>query len=476
MSTLQSIRDAIEASRSSDDFKASEDPGKLVVSGSFSRAALDHWQIVEDSRPSWLRINCIDSSEDSVSPRDAQDGEQVRISLNFDNVSGTVCLFSQDGWKSFLLSEQGPYIVRTVRLAFADWNFKTRGFDVEPWVEDDIGQPAKIAKFEVGPRRIVRSQSASFMAPVSIEPWLLVNCEHESDLGFLIWKEVASDMLARSFPNELFCDGETQCVTLLGQPQRKLNFGHTTSRTSIPFEWMQLAAKWIYYDGSDNEVRHTFLSSELGRDWPTGASFSDGLSTKLSGALDAANLMYKAHLRSGIKDTLKALADLRKTLADDVQKLLQQAKDLSASVWRDIAVAVGVLAIRFALDGAKSAESSSAFGWIYILVAAYILISYLISVSTNLYFILILKNTQIAWRTKLYAFLDDGDYTALAQKPLTEALDAYSRTQRWTSLVVVLVVFGMVWAAVIEWYSLAQVANFTRNLADLLYCKIIHFF
>lgn len=476
MSTSQTIRDAVEASRSSDDFKVSEDPGKLVVSGSFSRAALDLWQIVETNKPSWLRFSCIDSSEDNVSPRDAQDGEQVRISISFDSVAGTVCLFSKDGWKSFLLSEQGPYSVSTVRLAFADRKFKTRGFEVEPWIDDDFGEPVQLVKFEVGPRRIVRCQSASFMAPVSIEPWLLVSGEDEADAGFAVWKEVASDMLARSFPNELFCDGEIQCVTLFGQPQRKLDFGPATSRVSIPFEWMQLAAKWIYFDGSDNDVRHTFLSSELGRDWPPGASFSDGLRTKLSGALDTAELLYKAHLRSGIKDTLKALADLRKTLADDVQKLLQQAKDLSASVWRDIAVAVGVLAIRFTLDGAKSGTSVSAFGWIYILVAIYISISYFISVSTNHRFISILKKNQLAWRSKLYAFLDDGDYDALAHTPLTEALDAYSRTQRWTSLVVVLVVFGMIWAALIEWCSLGNVVDSIKGFANSLHCAIIYLF
>ena len=104
------------------------------------------------------------------------------------------------------------------------------------------------------------------------------------------------------------------------------------------------------------------------------------------------------------------------------------------------------------------------------MVALYISVSYFISTSTNHRFIKILQNTQVAWRTKLYAFLDDGDYDTLASTPLTEALAAYFKTQRWTTWVVISVVVCMILAAFFEWFTFAQLVGAATAILRSFHC------
>lgn len=442
MSTSRRVHEAVEASRGVADFTASEDPGHLRIAGSLSRDALSGWQALVDEQPAWLTVECTDEAQDRVDPREARAGERVRLSIRFNSPQGSAHLFTREGWRSFLYDDTAVSSVTVVRLAFIDTSFATKAFAVEPWLDAPETSVAQEAKADAGPRRQVRCQSPNLMAPTRIEPWVLVRPIVSAEPALMIWSDVATEMIARSLPNELYTDGGSARVSLSGQPPRRLDFGNIETN-KIPFDVAQEAATWVYLEGADVEVRHTFLSAELAREWTPGASFSAGLASRLRAALDSARLVYKAHLRSGSKDTLKALAELRKSLGDEVQKLLQQARDLSSGVWRDVAVAIGVMAVRFAIDNTKAGTTTSGFAWIYLMVAIYISVSYAITITTNCRFLGIIEESRKAWRPKLYAFLDDEDYRTLADKPLSDALAAYRKTQSRTTVVVVLVIFAL---------------------------------
>jgi maltooligosyltrehalose synthase len=62
----------------------------------------------------------------------------------------------------------------------------------------------------------------------------------------------------------------------------------------------------------------------------------------------------------------------------------------------------------------------------------------------------VVEASRAAWRTKLYGFLDDADYEALADGPLAGAMAAYRRTEGRTTAVVWVVVFVMLAAAAME--------------------------
>lgn len=448
MSTLTRVHAAVEASRAAADLRIGEDPGRLSLSGSLTRAALDAWQVVADEAPEWLTFSCIDPADDPIQPRDATEGDRLRITVTFASSSNAPHLFTLEGWRSLLLDDPRISSSTAVRLAFEEGRFRTRAFEVGPWEEAPAAGPDVPAPRDASPRRQVRAQSSGLMAPSKIEPWV-VDGDHGRGPAWQAWIAVSASMIARSLPNELYVEDTEERVSLSGQPPRRLELGRF-GFADIPFVALQQAAAWVYLEAADVEVRHTFLAAELAREWPAGKSFSDGLDGKLESSLDSARLLYKAHLRAGSKDTLKALADLRKTLADDVQKLVQQARDLASSVWRDVAVAIGVMAVRFGLDAAKTVPSSFAFSTIYLLVAAYFVASFWLTVTINRRFLSSLEQSRAAWRTKLYAFLDDDDYRELAGTPLSGAIEDYRITERRTRRVVAVVVLFLVIATLVE--------------------------
>jgi hypothetical protein len=445
MSILEKIHEAIETSRNAADFNISEDPGHLWVGGKMPRTALLTWQSVFDEHCSWLTVICKDESQDSIQPKEGKEGEKYRINLSFQSPKDVPYLITPEGWRSFLFNERGLLSVKGVKLAFIKNGFGSRAFSVEPWADAPIDNISlnQNRKGHSGPRRQVRCQSSDLMAPVHIEPWILSGPDPENCQAVTIWQEVAALMIAKSLPNELYKDGDIPKINLTGQPPRKLDLG-TFQNNEIPFHALQEAATWVYLEGEDVEVRHTFLSAELARVWNPEASFCAGLYSRLADALDSARLVYKAHLRSGSKDTLKSLADLRKTLAEEVQKLLQQSKDLSTAVWRDVAIAIGVIAIRFSMNSAKNIDISVGFAAIYFLLAVYIGVSYWITITTNNRFLEIIETVRQSWRNKLYAFLDDNDYQSLADKPLNEAVKAYRATQEHTFKVVIVVIYVLI--------------------------------
>lgn len=463
ISILKKVHEAIEASRIVADSNISEDLGCLSINGRISNTVLSAWQKIVDHKCPWLTLNFIDDSDDPIEPKNGREGERFRLTLILNSPITTPHIFTPEGWHSLLLDEEALSHAQTIRLAFIETGFDTKAFSVEPWFNEPtaIDLQVKSNISNISPRRQVRCQSPLLLAPVSIEPWIANIQSSEQNLAISIWQEVSAQMIARSLANELYKDGDISKVILSGQPPRKLDLG-AFQTNNIPFHPLQEAATWVYLEGEDVEVRHTFLSSELARAWTPNTPFCEGLATRLAGALDSARLIYKAHLRSGSKDIIKALADLRKTLTDEVQKLLQQSRDLSSAVWRDVVIAIGVVGVRFAMDSVKANQITFGFALIYFVVALYICVSYKITIATNTRFLDIVEASRQFWRTKLYAFLDDNDYQALAEKPLSDAVLAYRNTQKQTTRVVLVVVCALMVIAAIElkWIEIEQLIEF----------------
>lgn len=445
MPRSKQVHAAVELSRPALGFSVSEDLGHLQVAGVLDRAALEAWQRIADGGD-WLQVSCVDESEDLVRPEDVLEGDRVRLSIRYDAGAHAAYVFTPEGWRSFLLGERAPYGVSVVRLAFDDAAFATDGFDVEPWFGPPRPETPPEPSPDTGPRRQVRCQASNLMAPRSIRPWLLKGEAPVGSVGYETWRGIATDMVVRSLPTELYRDDTVARVALSGQPPRRIDLGEAPTGPDT-FAILQRAAAWVYTQGSDIEVRHTFLTSELAREWSPGQTFGAGLPDRLATALDSASLVYKAHLRTGSKDILKALADLRKTLSDEVQKLMQQTRDLSAGVWRDVAVVIGLNALRAATDMTKAPVDAGKLSWVYVMVAGYVGLSYAMSVRTNARFLKATEDSRLAWRSKLYAFLDEEDYKALAKRPLDDAVAAYRTTQRWTTAVVGLVILGLLYVA-----------------------------
>lgn len=444
MSALAAIERALALSLKSPGFGVTETHGHLIAVGRLDSGARTLWQEAIDGLPEWLFVTCHDEVEAERRPAELSDEDMARLTLSFATRNGAVHLFSQDGWKSYLRNPRHDFDASVVRLACEPEGFHTGAFAVEPWIEEPQEAPMR-TRTEPNPRRFVRCADANLLAPAELSPWLLKGVPPtRRSPAYELWRNTACEMIAKALANELLLVQNRAKVILFGQPLKMLDLGEIDPEDQSIFGAVSEAAQWIYGGVHDQEIKHTFLTSELAREWPLSEPFYEGLSARLPNALESAKLLYKAHIRSSSKETLKALSDLRKALADEVQKVSQQTRDLASGVWKDVALALGTIAIKLTTDAAKLPTFTTSIAYVAIGVAIYIALSYWTSVRTNRKFTEVTGDIRSTWRTKLYGFLDDDDYRALATEPLQKAEQAYESTKIWTTIIVLLVVIGLV--------------------------------
>jgi len=108
-------------------------------------------------------------------------------------------------------------------------------------------------------------------------------------------------------------------------------------------------ADWTFTTGArDADTRHLLLAAEWARSH-SGGQLGEGCS-------ESAEAAYGAYVKAGSKDSLKALAELRKTVVDEAQKASQKAQDMAGAMWKDLAVATTPFVIKVLPDSEKTAN------------------------------------------------------------------------------------------------------------------------
>ncbi|ENF6042021.1 hypothetical protein ABRV10_004082 [Citrobacter amalonaticus] len=457
-SILEKIGKAIDCSRRASDLVIAEDQQattrKLFISGTMDNDILQLWGEVMDADAENLRIAFVDESRDDIHPAQGVPGQRHFITIISDEVPGILRLFTPEGWRTFLLQDPKLRQYHYICALFVSEAFETQQWKVVPWKkmhpeEAEINIPTQTASVT---KSIIRCFSSDFLPPDTIAPWILVSGDKINDEPMKLWASLACRELLKCFVNELFA-AEIKKVGLSGKPPRKIPFGEENA--ALPaFDIIQETAKWIFLEGNETELKHTFLSSELAREWPEGTTFCEGIVYRLPPALESARLLYKAHIRTGGKDTLKSLGDLRKSLADDTQKILQQSRDLSTALWKDMALVISTLVFRYSLDTVKAASPKKIYAIVFCGLSLYIVISYGMSVYINRNTLSLLEKNRASWRTKLYGFLDEHDYHDLAKRPINTAMRSYQRVEWMTSVIMVILVILLLTAAACEFWPL----------------------
>lgn len=443
MSVVAAIDRAIAASRGPG-FTITETHGHLTCIGVLDDVTRPLWAEVLNACPEWLTATCRDEIEAEKSPSEMTNADTAYLMFIFEPQAGSVHLFTEEGWAIYLKSERHEFAASVIRLAFASSKFETEAFSVEPWINAPSSAEER-QRSEPDPRRFVRCLDARLSVPAELAPWVLVGAKPDvPSAAFDRWCGVSCEMLARVLANELLFDTSGPKALLSGQPPKKLELGTFGGKEQSALAALREAVKWVFGGQHDHEIKHTFLTAELAREWPPVEPFYQGLGERLPNALGSATLLYKAHIRSGSKDTMKALADLRKVLGDEVQKISQQTRDLANGVWKDVAIAVGTLSLKLLADAARAPNVKTGIAYVGVLVAVYIGVSFFMAVRTNSQFLTVSRDIRASWRTKLYGFLDDHDYKMLATEPLNKAEAAYASTLRWTTMIVVAIVLSLI--------------------------------
>jgi hypothetical protein len=483
--TPRAIFDALDKCRLAQGFFLSEQAGALVIGGQFDIAQLRLWRdICSQASGSWCNITVLDSIELERNLHEIDlsslAGEAVKISIRHRVANGAAHLFSIEGLRTLLASPTGLDGISVVRIATQFVPFKTRALLFEPWqTEPQPADQRRHSALEKRPQRYVRTLLSDQVVPTEADPWLLAEHDTVPSSVLSAWKEAATRWMVRTFVDEIFEDSTNLIAVLHGPPTRRLAMGREGPLRPTQFEAVSDAANWVFGEGTDTEVRHTLLTNELARNWPAASEYFDNIFNALIPALEGARTAYRAHLRAGSRETIRALSDLRRALLEEVQRVAQQTRDLATSLWRDVAIAIGAAAFRAVLDLVKSGTNSGpasggvsaekVYASVLVATMIYLLTSLLMSALINRRFFNIAANNRKDWQVKLYGFLSPAEFDALAGQTITKSVNTY-RCVLWSSWLVTIVVCAFLLTLAIHtgWGSISAFASDMRTLSQWL--------
>lgn len=338
--------------------------------------------------------------------------------------------------RSFADWMRSPSAAGLVYVACATKSFSTESFTVAPW---DEGAESHIADSRKSPARLVRSDGTKGAIPQDIRHYLLADQNADNspwgDSVFKIWCDNASRSLPCCLANDVFplCNE----IEFRGKPRIRLKI----EKDDIPvklsptgFSNLQAAARWIYDIERESELRHTLLTQEISRLFPPEDGFLNSTEKYLEIALEGAKIAYEFSLQEMSKDALKGLSELRKSVVEETQKIIDSTRQLLLGVAGAAFYALGLIAARMI---------SKVDPWLIDVMAfvGFLYVASLIVVNSRA--LTQQRNMRNQWRNKLYRYLTNDEYLQLVDLPVQRS-ERILGTTMWIALIFSILSFSAV--------------------------------
>lgn len=299
-------------------------------------------------------------------------------------------------------------VARLTRSIFA------QGLCVTAWDVDVVEPLVDVA--QRSPRTLVREYQGQRGVPQSLGRWLLREGETITleDASASVWSRVAARNLILALPDEY--DSERQMLRFKGPPRLDLQLpaDHDliTALEAKGFAMLQTALQWVFEVERETEMRHILLATEIARCGGSGEEASSFLRENLSAAFDGARTAYQIQLAGLSSDTLKVLAELRKSVTDETAKVIEATRQIIGAVAGALAVGVGLIAARI---------TTTTSPWLIAIVMAIAGIYVAITIHSGISFMQLQREVRLQWQPRLYRFLSKHDYKALVSDPTGKA-------------------------------------------------------
>lgn len=416
----------------------------LIVRGPLpSAAAHDDWIRLASNPPA--PITAVQVYDPQIGG-DLVDGDHfdpdrvLHITLTKPPINGVALLFFQESLAAFL---SNPTLHSSVLIADLDDSegFKTRGLEIGRWDFSTTPLPTTHEALPVDPTRFVRDFVPAREVPTDLNPWILLAPPARASASFQAWERFSARRLLSGLVSRTWLDDGEVWFQASGPPIFRIK----ADDPDLPPNRARLhdAAVWVFLSGSDVEARHLIFATELAR----AHRMNLGLDAVLDRALEAAKVTYEAHVQSSSRETLKALADLRKTVIEETQKITQRAQDLTSTLWRDVAVSVAPFVLKIVGDIGKL-QSQKLAAYFYFAAAGFIALSFFLQCRINAAFFATQRSSRQRWMQTLYSYISAQERKEIAEKPIDDALDNYSETRNvltlvYGLLVAILLYFGI---------------------------------
>jgi hypothetical protein len=343
--------------------------------------------------------------------------------------------------------------VCSLRLVRCSTAFETITLRISPF-EDETG-------FESGsvagkPRRVVRESGARRLVTDDIGHWLLRDTDHLpwTDDAFRTWARLAVPNVMRALSNEVEQDG----LVFRGPPLVRLSLPSKAyeSLDEVSFHAIQDAAIWVYDNERELEMRHGLYSAEIAR---TAAFDSDAAAVfnrVAASALESARIAYGLNLSQVSRDSLRALADLRKAISDETAKLADSTRTIAGSVATSVFAGLGLLLARLTTNAPSPLVVS-----LTLILGLYVCAV----IWSGRRFIKVQEEIRRQWRSRLYVFLSDIDYNDMVEKPAKSAEGAFNLAATFGAIITGLMVIVVLAAVALDPRQVPAALNATTSTA-----------
>ena len=415
----------------------------LVLRGTFASV---------DEQAQWIAFHeAVPAPFRSVQVYDAEIGGDIDASEAFDparTVQLTIVKPAVDGAVAFLFATAAAEYLKTQaaagRVLSAEMEsraiFQARGLDVAVWdLGTAITPPPQTVP--ISPRKLVKDYVPDREVVDDLSPWLITTRPAVESPEFISWRIQAARRLLGALVNSASTEQGVVWLQASGPPILRIR----ADDPALTDAWEQLTAcaEWVFLTGSDIEVRHLIFAVELAR-----ANRPDlALPATSAQALEAARSTYEAHVQSASRETLKALADLRKTVIDETQKVTQRAQDLTSGLWRDVAVSAAPFVIKVFGDASKTTKPGIAAGF-YFAAAIFIAVSFGLQVRINKTLLDNQRKARAKWFQTLYGYISANERRDIAEEPIEKAVASYRETRFLVGLIYLALIIVLVWFGV----------------------------
>lgn len=440
MTTPSALADLVRATAAAD--AIDERPGLLIVRAALADAALrERWRAAKAAPPADVSsITITEADGDAELADDAAPGadELFRITVQTRAEPGELRLFL--AWSLVraapILPEVGQVLIAQMG---ANETFTTYRNRVQLWTNT---APEDYAAHEPlpDPRAYASDFTGRREVPADIRPWLMRTGPAAAGAVYEAWAAVAARRQLAALSNRVshgdaglsyHFSGPPACVTTLSDAE-----------VAALAPRLQAGVAWVFSENRDADTRHLLLTAEWARTHRRGQFADLG-----EGALESAKAAYAAYVTSGSKETLKALAELRKAVVDEGQKTSQRAQDLAGAMWKDVAVAAAPFVLKILPDASKAPGAGLTIA-LSLSAAAFLVFSFGIQVFINDRYFRRQAEGRALWKRELNVALRQKDVDGLSEEPIRNSLADYAKVRGVVGLVYVgLVIALLVFAA-----------------------------
>jgi len=398
--------------------------GRVAVSETRTRIAVNQLVGPEADRVAslldnagWSDLEIADEGGSIEREQVADSGSGIRITATPPEIpAGIDAVVTSAGFASLL---ERPAAASVVWVEGLQWVIDTCAVRYCPWDSTGDFTPLDASP---NPAKVVRLLGRD-VSVNDLGRWLLREpALSVAGAAAFPWRVRAASWLLRALAQEIEPDGK---LLFRGPPSARFFVTDREEMAPSYFAAVQSVTGWVYESDRELENRHGLLAAEIAR-----TSIRDGgeqdLACILSPALEGARIAYNFGITQQSRDTLRSLGDLRKTVSDDAAKLSDTTRTLAVAVIGAVFGNISLIVARVTLP-----EKSTFVGQAALLLGVIITIYVLATVGIGCHYISVQRGLRREWKSRLYRFLSDDDYSRLVDKPVRRAEVAF-----WISSIV----------------------------------------